>query len=96
MSEEKGIRVTIHEGRVWIAAEGRYNNGTAMTFADRLERDKAIARAAFERAKKGLHICRSETLNSAESSGRGYTVQSSSPETADDYLNSEEFKELVK
>lgn len=56
-------------------------NGTAMTYADRLERDKAIARAAFLEARK-------EVLT--EDGIYVHTVD------IDEYLQSERFKELTK
>ena len=56
-------------------------NGTAMTYADRLDRDKAIARAAFE---------------AATAFDEASDDFSSKYKTADDYLQSEEFKDLIK
>jgi hypothetical protein len=49
---EKGIRVTIHEGRVWIAAEGRHNNGYAFTDQQLAERDQRIWAAAREKNER--------------------------------------------
>lgn len=61
----EGVPVYINKPNV-----GEFN-GTAMTYVDRLERDKAIARAAFIQARQRQW-------------------------QADDYLNSEEFKKLIK
>jgi len=64
--------------------KGLRPNGTAMTYTDRLERDKAIARAAFEAARR-------EVTDEARGLYDSWDYQS-----ADDYLQSEEFKELTK
>jgi hypothetical protein len=60
-------------------------NGSAMTYADRLERDKAIARAAFDAAYKTIALPANQYF--AGKDNRAY-------KTADDYLNSPEFLEL--
>lgn len=67
----------------WLFDELEQINGTALTHEQLAERDKAIARAAFLAARR-------EVTDEARGLYDSWDYQS-----ADDYLQSEEFKKLV-
>lgn len=104
---EKGIRVwidasTVESGlsfEVYPEQQGGfcYSKYNLLTDQQLAERDKEIARAAFERGRALNYVVREETRNPSGDKFSIYEefVQKSSPETADDYLQSEEFKKLV-